>query len=141
MTVPTTTAMLAAALIIIMMILKLSVGLYRGKVRVGVGTGDDLELERKIRRHGNLSENAALFVATLALAEIIGGAPFVVAGFALVFFAARIFHIIGFASRSGSHGADGFNPFTIMRFAGAMLTALSGLGLGGYLIFLIRSSM
>ena len=141
MTIPTTTAMLAAALIIIMMILKLSVGLYRGKVRVGVGTGDDLELERKMRRHGNLSENAALFVATLALAEIIGGSPFVITGFALVFFAARLFHIAGFSSQSGSHRADGFSPFLAMRFAGATLTALSGIALGGYLIFLIQSTM
>ncbi len=141
MTVPMVSAMLAAALIIVMMILKLSVGLYRGKVRVGVGVGDNPELERKVRRHGNLSENAALFVATLALAEIIGGSGTVISTFAAVFFAARMFHIIGFSSQSGSHRADGFNPFLAMRFAGAMLTVLSGIALGGYLILLIQSTM
>lgn len=141
MTVPVISAMLAAALIIIMMILKLSVGFYRGKVRVGVGVGDNLELERKVRRHGNLSENAALFVATLALAEIIGGSGATIVAFALVFFAARIVHIIGFSSLSGSHRAEGINPFNAMRFAGATLTALSGIALGGYLIFLIQSTM
>ncbi len=138
MTIPLTSAMLAAALIIISHLLMLGVGLHRGRIKLGVGIGDDQQLERKVRRHGNLIENAPLFVATLALTEIIGGSGTVVAGFALVFFTARIFHIVGFSSLSGSHRADTVNPFLLMRIAGSTLTALSGFALGGYLIFLIR---
>lgn len=140
--VPLVSAIVAAILIILQQSLMLNVGMHRAKTSVGVGVGADNTLERKTRRHGNLAENAGLFVATLALTELRGAPSIIVTGFGAVFVLSRIFHAIGFSSLVGSHGpniAKGGKVFIVMRAIGATGTALTGLALGGFLLFTIAA--
>ncbi len=140
-TMPVTAAGVAALLIILQQLLMLNVGLHRTKVRVGVGTGADPDLERKIRRHGNLAESSGLFVAALALSELLGAAPAFVLGVGAVFVVARFSHAIGFSSLTGSHLVEGSPLFLGMRVIGAFGTALSGLALGGLLLYTIATGV
>ncbi|MGF1604812.1 MAG: MAPEG family protein [Rhodothalassiaceae bacterium] len=131
MTFPLVSAVTAALLLIVQQLLMLNVGLYRVKVKRGVGHDGDMTLERLVRRHGNFTENAAIFVIALALLELLlGSASLIVLGFAISSVMARMMHILGFASPAGSHLTRGHKLFLIMRSGGATLTALTGLALG-----------
>ena len=141
MELPLISAALAGVLIVLQTGLMLSVGLHRTRLQVGVGTGDDMVLERKIRRHGNLTENAALFVAALALAELTGASPQFVAILAGAFFLARCLHAMGFSSEAGSHLVEGGRVFLFLRAGGAFLTAGSAFALGGYLVYVALSTV
>lgn len=135
MTYPVFAASLGAFLIIIQQILLMNVGSYRTKVGIGSGTGGDLQLERKMRQHGNLAENAAIFIVMLAFVEMLGASILIVQIFAAVFLAARLLHFIAFASLAGSHDPGGI--FLVLRGLGAFGTVLSGVGVGVYLLYLI----
>ena len=131
MSAPIVSAIVAAVLIILQQVLMITVGLHRAKAGIGVGVGSDVNLERKVRRHGNLAENSALFVVTLAISELFGAPTIAVAGFGLAFVVARFSHAIGFSSLAGSHvGAQGSKAFVIMRAMGAFGTFFTGIGLG-----------
>ena len=128
---PQTAAMVGAFLIILQQFFMMNTGTHRVKADIGVGYGTDRDLERKSRRHGNLAENAAIFVIVLALTEgLIGSGP-IITGFAGAFIFARLCHAIGFMSTTGSHATkDGPKFFAMFRAVGATLTGLIGLGLG-----------
>lgn len=131
---PTTAALAAAVLIALQVALMLSVGMHRFAVKVGVGNGEDRDLERKIRRHGNLSENAAIFVIVIALIEMAGGGGTVLMALAGAFVLARLSHAIAFSSQSGSHAPSGSVVFPMLRATGAFGTALTGFGLAALLL-------
>ena len=137
MNLPIISAIVAAILIILQQSLMLTVGLYRTKVKTGVGSGGDTTLERKIRRHGNLAENAALFVATLGLAELCGTPKVIITGFGTVFLLSRLLHMLSFSSLAGSHLIEGNKIFLLMRFFGAFGSFFAGIGLGSLIIFTI----
>ncbi|MEM6639408.1 MAG: MAPEG family protein [Pseudomonadota bacterium] len=128
---------LAAFLIILQQVLMMSVGFHRAKTKVGVGVADDRNLERKVRRHGNLSENAAILVVVLALAETMGASQTVVITFAALFAVARLSHAVGFMHLDGSHNPAGNKFFIGMRAAGATTTGFGGIALGGYVLYLL----
>ena len=69
---PVYSAALGAFLIVLQVALMLTVGLHRTKGQF-IGLGDDPHLERKVRRHGNLAENAGLFLVVIALFELLVG--------------------------------------------------------------------
>lgn len=135
MSFPIYTAILAGFLIILQQILMVLAGMHRAKVGIGVGHGEDKDLERKVRRHGNLAENSALFLIVLALAELYGvpGVGIVAA----VFGVARISHALAFSSLSGSHLPTDSKLFPALRIVGAMGTLLSGIALGGFLLICV----
>lgn len=137
---PIIAATLGAFLIILQQSLMLTVGMHRALTKIGVGYGEDLHLERKVRRHGNLAENAAIFVVLLALAELHGISETVLFWFAVVFAAARVSHALGFMSLDGSHNTDGNKLFLILRAGGAFGSVFAGIGLGGYLLFSIYAA-
>ena len=135
---PYVSAALGAFLIVLQQLLMISVGFHRTKVRLGVGIGDDPDTERKVRRHGNLAENAALFIVVLALTELSGASNTAVVSFAIVFAIARICHAVGFMHVDGSHANLKGNKFFLgMRVLGATATGWGGIGLGGYLGYLL----
>ena len=134
MILPETAVFTAAILLILQMVLMLSVGMHRFSVKVGVGYGEDADLHRKIRRHGNLSENAGIFLIALALAEMAGAPALWVQVLALVFVAARLSHALAFASKRGSHSPEGSVTFPMLRAFGAFATAGAGFGLGALLL-------
>ncbi|MEM6902941.1 MAG: MAPEG family protein [Pseudomonadota bacterium] len=134
---PVITALLAAVLIIMQQVMLLQVGGYRRKSKIGVGFAEDANLERLIRRHGNLAENAGIFLIVLGLLELLQAPMVTVIIFAGIFFVARLFHAISFSSLGGSHGHTGSRKFLIVRMLGAVGTSLSGIALGIYLLIYI----
>lgn len=133
---PNISATLAAFLLLLQAIMMVSVGLHRTKVKVGIGISDDPVLERKVRRHGNLAENAAIFVVVLALMELSGATSTVVTWFAGIFALARLFHATGFSHVDGAQGnIEGNKFFLATRVLGATLTGWTGIALGGYFLF------
>ena len=120
---PIYSAALGAFLILLQVGLMLTVGLHRAKGQF-IGNGNDRDLERKVRRHGNLAENAGLFLIVIALFEMIVGQTTYVAAVCLAFAIARILHAIGFSSLAGSHGDD----LTGVRRGFAAMRALGAFG-------------
>ena len=141
MTVPIVSALVAASIIILQQVLMFTVGIHRARASIGVGFGEDQNLERKIRRHGNLAENGALFVATLALAELLGAPQILILGLGGAFVLARLFHAIGMGSLSGSHLADGGILFKGLRAIGAFTTLFTGIGLGALLVYVSATNL
>ena len=134
MNLPIYAAALGAFLVVLQVVLMLTVGLHRVK-GPAIGLDGDQELERKVRRHGNLAENSGLFLAVLALLEILAGQTWYVAALCGLFAAARISHAIGFSSLAGSHGVNGNkSPFIMMRGMGASGTILTALGAAGAIV-------
>ncbi len=131
MNLPLYSAILGAFLVVLQVGLMLSVGLHRSKGQF-IGNGDDRDLERKVRRHGNLAENSGLFLVVIALLEILVGQTTYVFALCILFAAARLLHALGFSSLAGSHGEDlsgGRKAFAGMRALGAMGTLLTAVGL------------
>lgn len=131
--VPFVSAASAALLIVGQQALMLRVGLHRAKTRTAVGLSDDPHLERKVRRHGNLAENAPLFLVVLTLAELTGVALPILVGFAAAFLISRLAHAVGFSSLAGSHLGDGPKLFLRLRTGGALGTVFTGIALGLFL--------
>jgi len=130
---PIYAALLGGLMILLQAILMLSAGMYRGRNKKGAGVDGDITLERLVRRHGNLAENAGIFIAVLAVYELLEGQTMVAFSLALLFLIARIAHAIGFSSAAGSHGIDadtGGRIFVLFRMIGAGFTALSLIILG-----------
>jgi len=138
---PHISAVLGTFLLFLQQVLMLSVGFHRTKVKVGIGIAEDADLERKVRRHGNLAENAGIFIAVLALLEVSGMASTAVYWFAVLFAVARISHAVGFMHQDGSHAnLEGNKFFLATRVIGATLTGWTGLALGGYFGYLILTA-
>ncbi len=135
MTIPIISAYAGGLLIIMQAILMVLTGLHRAKAGINLGVGDDPVMERKIRRHGNLAENAGLFVAVLALAEMTGVATQAVMIIAIAFLVARFAHAIALSTEAGSHGAETGKIFVLARVIGAFGTLICFIALGGFLLF------
>lgn len=112
---PFITAITAGVLAILQSVLMLAVGMKRLKYSQGVGDGGHEDLTRVVRRHGNLAENAALFLVVLALLEMSDVNRLIVVGVAGLFVLARVSHAIAFSITTGPHP---------LRAAGATMTAL-----------------
>ena len=124
---PVVSAIAAGALIIGQMGLLFVVVGVRRKVRQSLGDGGDASLLRATRRHGNYAENAAIFVASLALLEMMGAVrPFVI-GLAALFIVGRILHGIGLSMQKT------VNPW---RVAGIIATIVAGVTMGVQLVTL-----
>lgn len=134
MTIPIIAAVAGAMLIILQAVLMILVGMHRVRNRVSLGTGDDPALERKVRRHGNLAENAALFIVMLALAEMTVVPNNVIRIIAIIFVLGRILHAIALSTAAGSHGSAPGKLFPIFRAIGAFSTFGSFMALGLYIL-------
>jgi uncharacterized membrane protein YecN with MAPEG domain len=121
---PYWTAAAAVFLAVLQMLLLGYTALGRGKFRVGLGDGDNPAMLKRIRMHGNLAENAPLFLILLGLVEISGQwalyLPWIVIAFAIM----RVSHLIGIARSAG---------VTLFRFLGSAGTALVILALAAML--------
>lgn len=121
---PYITAATAVVLAVLQMFLMLYTARGRGKYRAGLGDGGSDPLLRRIRMHGNLAENAPLFLILLALTEASGQWAALVPLFAIAFVVVRLAHAIGLSMSSG---------VTLFRFVGVMGTLVCILGLAGLL--------
>ena len=121
---PYFTAATAIVVAVLQMVLTLYVARGRGKYKAGLGDGGNPALLKRIRMHGNLAENAPLFLILLALTEATGQWTVLVPWFALAFVVARLSHALGLAISAGP------TPF---RFIGVIVTFFSILGLAALL--------
>lgn len=116
----TITAMYASLLAILYIVLSYRVAQRRMRFQVGLGTGQNTELERAIRIHGNFAEYVPFVLLLLAFFEAGGGPSWAVhvAGAGLL--VARGLHALGLTASSGRSPG---------RFSGALLTWLVMVGL------------
>ena len=116
------TAVYTSLLAIFYIVLSYRVAQRRMRFQVGLGTGQNPELERAIRIHGNFAEYIPLGLLLLAFFESGGGPAWVVhvAGAGLLI--GRLLHTAGLTQSAGRSAG---------RFAGMVATWLILLGLAG----------
>ncbi len=127
MTTPVYSSWLAAYLLLLQQGLMFAVGTYRTRKKKGMGSQDDLALERLVRRHGNLAENAGIFIAAIALLELQTGSTRLVFILCLAFAIARTLHAIGFSSPYGAYRLDARGANLLFLGARALGATASGL--------------
>jgi len=122
---PTVSAQTAGILIILQSLLMLWTAMTRRKFKQPFG-GEEPKLVKRNRAHGNLAENAAIFLIALALLEMGGMAAGTVTLLAGAFVAVRLSHVIGVGILP-----PGGNP---LRVIGTMGTFFINITAGGLLI-------
>ena len=115
---PAITAATAGALGIWHVLLTINVSMGRVKFKTGMGDGGNEALSRRIRMHGNLTENAPLFLILLGLAELSGTWPHLVMVLGPLAVVLRLCHAYGLSMNFG----PGPNPFRAIGAVGTMLS-------------------
>jgi uncharacterized membrane protein YecN with MAPEG domain len=114
------TAIYASLLAILYIVLSYRVAQRRMRLKVGLGTGQNAELERAVRIHGNFGEYVPFALLLLALFEGGGGAAWAVHGAGAGLLIARVLHALGLTQSSGRSPG---------RFSGVLATWLIMLAL------------
>ena len=118
------TMITAGILGLLILVLGVRVVMWRVKHRISLGTGNDGELEKRIRAHGNCVEWAPIGLFLLFLAEQAHGRTwFVIAG-AVALVLGRLLHPLGLKT---------LDP-NFFRTAGMMLTFVAMLGLSAIVL-------
>ena len=121
--VPVIVPAYAAVLVLIYVVLSARVIRGRQSYRVGFGAGDSVDLERRIRVHGNFAEYVPLAVILLAFMELQGRPGWLLHLCGLVLIAARVAHALGI-----SHETENFRlrvVGVVATFAVLIVAALS----------------
>ena len=124
MTFPYITAITAGVVLILQILLAFSVSSGRGATPLGDGGKDGLT--RAIRRHGNLAENAGLFIAGFALLELARFNTLTLEILCALFVLVRLAHAYGMSQE---------NTMNAFRGIGGVGTYLIGLVLGAALLW------
>jgi uncharacterized membrane protein YecN with MAPEG domain len=125
MTLPIISSYAAAILGIFQIALMLTVGLRRGAKKISLGDGGDEILHYRIRRHGNLTENAPLFLVVLGFLEVSGGPSLAVLSFAAIFIVARFSHAYGMSGPDSPLPPRAIGAFgTLIGIVGTSVTLL-----------------
>lgn len=95
------TALYAGVLGLLLLILALRVAVLRMREQVALGVADNRRLERRVRAHGNLTENAPIALIMLLLLELMATAPLLLHSLGASFVLGRILHAWGLSMRSG----------------------------------------
>ncbi len=123
---PVVSAVTGGILIILQAIFMLAAANQRRQHGPAVGEATEPGMIRVVRRHGNLAENAGIFIVCAALLELLGGSRYWVEILCAVFVVARLLHAVALSMQNTS------NPF---RIAGVLLTVVAELGVGIRLIW------
>ena len=121
---------IAGAAAILHVWLSLRVSQLRRPLKIGLGDGGNEVLQRRIRAHGNFTENVPLFLILLGLLELATGGSLWLWGAAILFVLARLLHVFGM-DRPGANW---------MRVAGIAISWLALLGLGLWAILIAYQS-
>jgi hypothetical protein len=132
MTFPVVAALTGGLLIMLQSALMVWAGFGRVKHQVALGTGGVEQVEMRVRAHGNLAENAAIFVIALALLELSNMNQTVVLVPAVAFVVARVLHAIGVGVIPPSANKP--------RVLGATTTGFVGLATGALLVWQVVSA-
>ena len=122
---PRISLLIASLHVLLYLVLTFRVVLHRNAYKVGVGTGGDAALTRKVRVHGNFAEYVPLTLLMLALLELAEVSTTWLWTFGIALLLARVLHAIGLGGSAG---------YSFGRFAGAALTfvvllAMAALGI------------
>jgi len=85
----------AAILVLIFVFLSARVIQMRASAKIGIGTGNDPAMERRIRVHGNFSEYVPLSLLLLTFMEMLHLSRYLIHVLCIVLIVARIVHAIG----------------------------------------------
>lgn len=118
--IPRIALLFASLHVLLYVALSLRVVLHRNAHRIGIGTGEDRALARKVRVHGNFNEYVPLALLLLALLELSGIQPGPLWAFGIALLAGRVLHAIGLGRSAG---------YSVGRFAGTLLTFLALMGM------------
>lgn len=119
------TGLYVALGLLLVLILAIRVVLRRWSARIGIGDGDDKELRKRIRAHGNATEYLPLGLLALLLLDLDGTSPAVLHACGIALLVARVAHAIGL-SRTGGTSPE--------RFFGISLTFLTLLAMAVLLL-------
>ena len=120
MTLPIISGYTAAFLGVLQIFLMMNVGITRQKSGISLGDGGNEALLYKIRRHGNLTENAPLFLILLGFLEIAGSRPPYLLGLVAIFVVARLSHAYALSGPGKSNAARGIGAMgTVAGILGA----------------------
>lgn len=121
-------ALAVTAIFVLMSIpMAVAVGLRRAKTGILLLHGDDEELLRLMRAHGNFIEYVPLALLALAGAEIAGAAPWLVVSCGGMLLLARVIHYFGLRAAVNSKGraiGAGLTSLTMLALALAILWQL-----------------
>jgi uncharacterized membrane protein YecN with MAPEG domain len=85
----------AAILVLMFVLLSIRVIQMRASAKIGIGTGNDPAMERRIRVHGNFAEYVPLALLLLAFMEMQQHSRYLIHILCIVLIVARIVHAIG----------------------------------------------
>jgi len=120
------TGLYTAILAVIMVFLAYRTAKGRGKLKVNLGTGNDPEMEKKVRAFGNFIEYVPMLILLMAVSEMQGLASYYLHAFGIATILARVLHAIGIS---------GVKPALKGRFRGTLLTFLLLLVGSGSLLY------
>ncbi len=107
-------ALLVASLhVLLYILLSLRVILHRRGHRIGIGTGGDAAMARKVRVHANFAEYVPLGLLMLALLELSGTGAGPLWACGLLLLGGRVLHALGLGGSAG---------YSMGRLTGMMLT-------------------
>ena len=95
------TGLYAALAAILIVFLAMRVVLYRRAQKIGLGDGEDPELRKRIRAHGNAVEYLPIALLLLLLLELNQTVPVLLHVFGCLLILARIAHAWGVSHHSG----------------------------------------
>jgi uncharacterized membrane protein YecN with MAPEG domain len=95
MLMPTIVPTYAAILVLIFVLLSVRVVQMRASAKIGIGTGNNPAMERRIRVHGNFAEYVPLALLLLAFMEIQSQPRWAIHVLCLALIAARVVHAVG----------------------------------------------
>ncbi|WP_299736303.1 MAPEG family protein [uncultured Roseobacter sp.] len=121
---PQTTLIFTAFFVLMSVPISILVGLRRAETGIMMLHGDDEDLLRRIRAHGNFIEYVPLALLAMAGAEIAGAPSWLVLACGVALLAARLIHYVALRR----------NPTGSGRLIGAALTSLTMLVLAASIL-------
>lgn len=105
--------MYAGLCTLLVIFLALRVVKWRTEHKIGLGHGENIQLQQRVRAHANAVENMPLALILLASLELTGASPFLIHVLGATFLLSRLMHAWGISHSSGR---------SIGRFWGMVLT-------------------
>lgn len=101
MTMPLVTLLFASLLVLLNLVLLARVSLSRRQAQIGIGSGGNPVLQRRIRVHANFIEQVPLALLLMALLELSGLAPGGLWGLGAALLLGRVLHAVGLSRTAG----------------------------------------